>query len=205
MLKFVQLFKQIHGGEKQIIVRSPQSGPRSPSEDHYPRIGVPVLSRHSSRSRSRFPSTPTPRSKSRAPSMDISVSADRALYHYEGRETIRRPRVSSLTTQNVHRSRRRRSVVSEGHTSPDEDGESRKKVGPTSAPPLPHRASMPPPSHEQGQIPEVQFNIQLDKLVHLLPHADRSVLAGYLKRSGQDILAVGKYLEDEKNGTIVYY
>ena len=167
-------------------------------------MGVPVLSRHSSRSRSRFrPSTPTPRSKSRAPSMDISISADRTPY--EGRETIRRPRVNSLTTQNVHKSRRRRSVVSEGHTSPDEDGESRKKVGPTSAPPLPHRASMPPPSHEQGQIPEAQFNVQLDKLAHLLPHADRSVLAGYLRRSGQDILAVGKYLEDEKNGTIVYH
>ena len=69
---------------------------------------------------------------------------------------------------------------------------------------------MPPPSHKHGQIPgqtalpDVQFNLQLDKLVHLLPHADRNVLAGYLRRSGQDILAVGKYLEDEKNGTIVY-
>jgi len=69
---------------------------------------------------------------------------------------------------------------------------------------------MPPPAHKQGQIPEkfelpdAQFNIQLDKLVHLLPHADRNVLAGYLRRSGQDILAVGKYLEDEKNGSVVY-
>ena len=74
-----------------------------------------------------------------------------------------------------------------------------------------HHASMPPPSHKQGQvngqivIPDAQFNVQLDKLVHLLPHADRSVLAGYLRRSGQDILAVGRYLEDEKNGTIVYH
>ena len=54
-------------------------------------------------------------------------------------------------------------------------------------------------------LSDAQFSLQLDKLVHLLPHADRSVLAGYLKRSGQDILAVGKYLEDEKNGTIVYH
>jgi len=74
-----------------------------------------------------------------------------------------------------------------------------------------HHASMPPPSHKPGQIPghitlpDGQFNIQLDKLVHLLPHADRSVLAGYLRRSGQDILAVGRYLEDEKNGNIVYH
>ena len=74
-----------------------------------------------------------------------------------------------------------------------------------------HHASMPPPSHKQGQItgqftlPDAQFNVQLDKLVHLLPHADRNVLAGYLRRSGQDILAVGRYLEDEKNGSIVYH
>lgn len=74
-----------------------------------------------------------------------------------------------------------------------------------------HHASMPPPSHKQGQIsglialPDAQFNLQLDKLVHLLPHADKNVLAGYLKRSGQDILAVGRYLEDEKNGTIMYH
>ncbi|KAF9644408.1 hypothetical protein BDM02DRAFT_3102996 [Thelephora ganbajun] len=70
---------------------------------------------------------------------------------------------------------------------------------------------MPPPLHKQGQspgqivLPDAQFDVQLDKLVHLLPHADRNVLAGYLRRSGQDILAVGRYLEDEKNGTIVYH
>jgi hypothetical protein len=74
-----------------------------------------------------------------------------------------------------------------------------------------HHASMPPPSHKQGQIPrqialsDAQFELQLDKLGDLLPHADRNVLAGYLKRSGQDILAVGRYLEDEKNGTILYH
>ena len=67
-----------------------------------------------------------------------------------------------------------------------------------------HHASMPPSSHNQGQTPDAQFNVQLDKLVHLLPHANRNVLSGYLRRSGQDILAVGKYLEDERNGTIVY-
>ncbi|KAF9468874.1 hypothetical protein BDZ94DRAFT_1152647 [Collybia nuda] len=49
-----------------------------------------------------------------------------------------------------------------------------------------------------------EFVRQVDKLVDLLPHADRSVLAGYLRRAGQDILAIGQYLEDEKNGTIRY-
>jgi hypothetical protein len=46
------------------------------------------------------------------------------------------------------------------------------------------------------------FARQVDKLADLLPHAERSVLAGYLRRAGQDILAIGQYLEDEKNGTL---
>jgi hypothetical protein len=50
--------------------------------------------------------------------------------------------------------------------------------------------------------PAVEFARQVDKLAVLLPQADRSVLAGYLRRAGQDILAIGQYLEDEKNGTI---
>jgi len=47
-----------------------------------------------------------------------------------------------------------------------------------------------------------EFVRQVDKLVELIPHADRDVLAGYLRRAGQDILAIGQYLEDEKNGTL---
>jgi len=73
-----------------------------------------------------------------------------------------------------------------------------------------HHASILPPSHKQGQIPgqivlpDAQFHFLLDKFMHLLPQADRNVLAEYLRRSCQDILAVGKYPEDEKNGTIVH-
>ncbi|KAJ3795181.1 hypothetical protein GGU11DRAFT_245774 [Lentinula aff. detonsa] len=47
-----------------------------------------------------------------------------------------------------------------------------------------------------------EFRHQVDKLSDLMPHADRTVLAGYLRRSGQDILAIGHYLEDEKNGRL---
>jgi hypothetical protein len=47
-----------------------------------------------------------------------------------------------------------------------------------------------------------EFSHQVDKLADLLPHANRDILAGYLRRAGQDILAIGQYLEDEKNGTI---
>lgn len=50
--------------------------------------------------------------------------------------------------------------------------------------------------------PDPEFVRQVDKLVELVPHADRDVLAGYLRRAGQDILAIGQYLEDEKNGTL---
>jgi hypothetical protein len=50
-----------------------------------------------------------------------------------------------------------------------------------------------------------EFIHQVDKLADLLPHADRLVLAGYLKRAGQDVLAIGQYLEDEKNGMLKAY
>jgi len=49
---------------------------------------------------------------------------------------------------------------------------------------------------------EPEFLCQVDKLADLLPHADRNILSGYLRRAGQDILAIGQYLEDEKNGTL---
>ncbi|KAG2152903.1 hypothetical protein DEU56DRAFT_879707 [Suillus clintonianus] len=48
------------------------------------------------------------------------------------------------------------------------------------------------------------FARQVDKLAALLPKADKTVLAGYLRRAGQDILAIGQYLEDEKNGSLRY-
>ncbi|KAJ7591349.1 hypothetical protein C8J56DRAFT_825421 [Mycena floridula] len=47
-----------------------------------------------------------------------------------------------------------------------------------------------------------EFIKHLDKLSDVLPHAERAVLAGYLRRAGQDIMAIGQYLEDEKNGNI---
>jgi len=49
-----------------------------------------------------------------------------------------------------------------------------------------------------------EFARQVDKLAALLPKADRTVLTGYLRRAGQDILAIGQYLEDEKNGSLRY-
>lgn len=64
-------------------------------------------------------------------------------------------------------------------------------------PSLFHRSVAPPPPPSGAD-----FERQVDKLADLLPHADRSVLAGYLRRAGQDILAIGQYLEDEKNGTL---
>lgn len=98
---------------------------------------------------------------------------------------------------------KRRSTVSGRRPSPPP--KKRTQPPPSTNSHNPHHASMPMSSHTQGQNPDAQFNVQLDKLVHLLPQADRNVLAGYLRRSGQDILAVGKYLEDERNGTIVYH
>ena len=50
--------------------------------------------------------------------------------------------------------------------------------------------------------PSADFTRQVGRLAELLPHADKDVLAGYLRRAGQDILAIGQYLEDEKNGSV---
>jgi len=57
-------------------------------------------------------------------------------------------------------------------------------------------------SSERPSAVDPEFSRQVDKLADLLPHANREILAGYLRRAGQDILAIGQYLEDEKNGTI---
>ncbi|KAF9221929.1 hypothetical protein BS17DRAFT_224448 [Gyrodon lividus] len=54
------------------------------------------------------------------------------------------------------------------------------------------------------QMSEAEFNHQVDKLAALLPKADRNILAIYLRRVGQDMLAIGQYLEDEKNNTLRY-
>jgi len=66
----------------------------------------------------------------------------------------------------------------------------------------------PPEQHSQtsdGPPPVRHLNRERhERLADLLPHADKDkdVLAGYLRRAGQDILAIGKYLEDEKNGSV---
>ena len=62
--------------------------------------------------------------------------------------------------------------------------------------------STPGPSPELDVPASTEFTRQVERLADLLPHADKDVLAGYLSRAGQDILAIGQYLEDEKNGTV---
>ena len=64
--------------------------------------------------------------------------------------------------------------------------------------------SQPQQVQTQPTVPETtpEFERQVDKLADLLPHADRAVLAGYLRRAGQDVLAIGQDLEDEKNGAL---
>ena len=49
------------------------------------------------------------------------------------------------------------------------------------------------------------FTRQVERLARagLLPPADKDALAGYLRRAGQDILAIGRYREDEKNGILL--
>ena len=63
------------------------------------------------------------------------------------------------------------------------------------------RSAAPAPEPPEP-LTGAEFSRQVGKLSDLLPHADKDVLAGYLRRAGQDILAIGQYLEDEKNGSI---
>ncbi|KAF8271007.1 hypothetical protein EI94DRAFT_1797594 [Lactarius quietus] len=61
----------------------------------------------------------------------------------------------------------------------------------------------PGPSPDlEAKSASTEFTQQVEKLAELLPHADKDVLSGYLRRAGQDILAIGQYLEDEKNGSL---
>jgi hypothetical protein len=62
--------------------------------------------------------------------------------------------------------------------------------------------SAPGPAPGPGAPPSAEFTRQVERLAELLPHADKDVLAGYLRRAGQDILAIGQYLEDEKSGSV---
>ncbi|KAF9263658.1 hypothetical protein L218DRAFT_1077181 [Marasmius fiardii PR-910] len=56
------------------------------------------------------------------------------------------------------------------------------------------------PRREKEEDPS--FNAQVNKLADLLPYVEKTVLAGYLRRAGHDILAIGQYLDDEKNGCV---
>jgi hypothetical protein len=64
------------------------------------------------------------------------------------------------------------------------------------------RSPGPSPELDVQTRTSTEFTRQVDRLADLLPHADKDVLAGYLSRAGQDILAIGQYLEDEKNGKV---
>ncbi|KAF8845739.1 hypothetical protein BDN67DRAFT_961370 [Paxillus ammoniavirescens] len=57
---------------------------------------------------------------------------------------------------------------------------------------------------QNGYMSEAEFSRQVDKLAALVPKADRNVLAIYLRRAGQDTLAIGQYLDDYNNGTLRY-
>lgn len=61
-----------------------------------------------------------------------------------------------------------------------------------------------PEKQQANTISDTEFNRQLDRLTVLLPRANKSALATYLRHTGQDMLALGQYIEDDKNGTYRY-
>lgn len=75
----------------------------------------------------------------------------------------------------------------------------------TSATALSRSPSLPAsPPRGTTSLSSDDFQRQVNRLADVLPHVDRRLLAGYLKHSGQDILAIGQYIEDEKHGTVHY-
>jgi len=49
-----------------------------------------------------------------------------------------------------------------------------------------------------------EFNRDLDKLCDVLPHVPKDTLAIYLsKADGRSMMAIGRYLEDERQGTVL--
>lgn len=60
-------------------------------------------------------------------------------------------------------------------------------------------------SPRSGSVdPVTLFNNSLDKLADVLPHVERRTLALYLRRAdGEDIRAIGAYLEDERKGSVM--
>ncbi|KAH6915439.1 hypothetical protein BKA70DRAFT_1258939 [Coprinopsis sp. MPI-PUGE-AT-0042] len=135
-----------------------------------------------------------------------------------------------MSTTNVAHSQGPHSAVSaHGHGPPSVHGHGHGPSGPRAPPPnraqrsktlmiapttrhqeresaLGRRPSLfdtTPPTLEEIYADPV-FAEQVDKLHSVLPHADRAVLATYLRRAGQDVLAIGQYLEDERNGTLKY-
>lgn len=113
-----------------------------------------------------------------------------------GRSTGRIPSLYNIpSADSVHHS----TPTYRGYlSSPGVRGGPRSKSSSPSKPPTKEHYS--PTQPEPSWDPE--FRRQVDKLSDLMPHADRRVLAGYLRRAGQDILAIGQYLEDEKNGCL---
>ncbi|EJD01199.1 uncharacterized protein FOMMEDRAFT_88861 [Fomitiporia mediterranea MF3/22] len=69
--------------------------------------------------------------------------------------------------------------------------------------------SVAPPSMRNGMgnagsVTPPDLEQKVGRLADLLPHADRKVLEGYLRRAGgMDMVAIGRYLDDEKNGLLI--
>lgn len=66
------------------------------------------------------------------------------------------------------------------------------------AAPMSRSATVP-----QASADTQNFGLQLSRLADIMPTARKDILAGYLTRAGgQEMLALGRYLDDEKNGLL---
>lgn len=95
------------------------------------------------------------------------------------------------------------SASSHGHAESESEGLVSRRTSTHRSPsvmaaPMSRSATVPQSSPETKN-----FEIQLSRLADILPTARKDILAGYLTRAGgQEMLALGRYLDDEKNGLL---
>ena len=81
---------------------------------------------------------------------------------------------------------------------------------PMHPPGLVPKSSLSYRSHGHGRAatadedPDAEFAANLEKVTDVLPHVDRETLALYLRKAGgEDMRAIGTYLEDERKGVVM--
>ncbi|KAH8830664.1 hypothetical protein DL96DRAFT_1813678 [Flagelloscypha sp. PMI_526] len=111
------------------------------------------------------------------------------------------PQVASSNSSGSKRSQRSQTLLLSPTSSSPSNSSSEGKSKRTSI--LGRRPSLiSPPKQHFKNGGGGDYDDQVAKLADLLPHADRNILGNYLRRTGEPMLAIGQYLEDERTGNL---